>query len=147
MKVILKQNVQGSGKAGDVLNVSDGYAKNFLIKRGLAIEATETAMNELNNKKNSEKYRDDLKKAEAKEIAKTIDGKTIDIKAKSGENGKLFGSVTSKEIADHIKHAFGIEVDKKKISIKSEIKSCGSYEANIKFISGVVAKIIVQVSE
>lgn len=147
MKVILKQDVKGSGKAGDVVNVSDGYAKNFLLKKNLAIEATESELKNLSIKKDSDKYHLEEKKKEIKKIASKIDGKTIYISVKSGSNGRIFGSVTSKEIATQIKQEFGLEIDKRKILLTEHIKNYGSYFVNVKFMPDIVAKINIVVKE
>ncbi len=147
MKVILKQDVKGSGKAGTVINVSDGYAKNFLLKKGLAVEATQGELKALTIKKEADEYHCEMKKKEAQAVALKIDGKTIHIYIKSGENGRLFGSVTSKEIAAKIKEEYGVDIDKKKISLIEHIKTCGTYHVDVKFMPGVVAKMVVIVGE
>lgn len=147
MKVILQQDVQGSGKKGDLINVSDGYAKNFLIKRGLAIAATPQAMNEMKAKEAALQRKIDNEKAAASDIAKGVEGKTLKISCKAGESGKLFGSVTAKEIAEELKKQLNVDVDKRKISLAEEIKSYGTYSADIKLYQGVSAKIFVMVGE
>jgi len=147
MKVILTQDVQGSGKKGEILNVSDGYAKNFLLKKNLAIQATDQAMGELRSKEDAKKRKADQETEAAKKVAAAIEGKTVKVSAKGGENGKLFGSVTSKEIADEIQRQLSFEVDKRKISLDGDIKSFGTYTAEIKLHPGVAAKIYVLVGE
>lgn len=146
MKVILKQDVKGLGKKGELVNASDGYARNFLFPKGLAAEANAQAMSELKNKQQAEKYRIDTETAAAKAAAESISGKTIHITAKAGQNGKLFGSVTSKEIAEKLKAEFGIETDKRKI-IVDDIKQFGTYEFEIKLYQGISAKLYVMVGE
>ncbi len=146
MKVILKQDVKGLGKKGELVNASDGYARNFLFPKGLAAEANAQAMSELKNKQQAEKYRIDTETAAAKATAESISGKTIHITAKAGQNGKLFGSVTSKEIAEKLKAEFGIETDKRKI-IVDDIKQFGTYEFEIKLYQGISAKLYVMVGE
>ena len=146
MKVILKQDVKGLGKKGELVNTSDGYARNFLFPRNLATEANAQAMSELKNKQQAEKYRIDTETAAAKANAERIQGKTIKMTAKAGANGKLFGSVTSKEIAEKVKEEFGIETDKRKI-IVDDIKSFGTYEFEIKLYTGISAKLFVMVGE
>ena len=146
MKVILKQDVKGLGKKGELVNASDGYARNFLFPKGLAAEANAQAMSELKNKKQAEKYRIDTETAAAKAAAERVSGKTIHITAKAGQNGKLFGSVTSKEIAEKVKAEFGIETDKRKI-IVDDIKQFGTYEFEIKLYQGISAKLYVMVGE
>lgn len=146
MKVILKQDVKGLGKKGELVNASDGYARNFLFPRGLAAEANAQAMSEFKNKQQAEKYRIETETAAAKAAAERISGKTVHITAKAGQNGKLFGSVTSKEIAEKVRAEFGIETDKRKI-IVDDIKQFGTYEFEIKLYQGISAKLYVMVGE
>lgn len=146
MKVILLADVKGQGKKGELCNVSDGYARNFLFPKKLAIEADSTALNELKNREESAAHHKKEEIAAAKEIAAKLEGKTVTIKAKAGSNGKLFGSVTSKEIAAEINKNFGTEIDKKKMSV-ADIKNFGEYTAEIKLYQGITAKINVKVSE
>ena len=147
MKVILLQDVKGTGKKGDVKEVADGYARNFLIKKGVAVEANSKNMNELQGQKSSAQHKIDLEIENAKNIQQTIDGKKVTIKAKAGKNGKLFGSVTAGHIADAIEQQFGVKIEKKKISLTLEIKAFGSYEADIRLYKGINAKITAQVLE
>jgi len=146
MKVILKKDVKGLGKEGDVVNVSDGYVRNFLLPKGLATEATEGSLKSLRIQKESDKYHDDLKKKGAQDLADIIHNKTLYIKTKAGENGKLFGAITTKEIAEKIKQDFRLDIDKKKISLSDHIKSYGQYSCEVKFMSkiGALLKIIVE---
>lgn len=146
MKVILKQDVKGLGKKGELVNASDGYARNFLFPRNLAAEANAQSMSELKNKQQAEKYRIDTETAAAKANAERIAGKTIKMTAKAGANGKLFGSVTSKEIAEKVKEEFGISTDKRKIIVE-DIKQFGTYEFEIKLYTGISAKLFVMVGE
>ena len=146
MKVILKQDVKGLGKKGELVSASDGYARNFLFPKGLAAEANAQAMSEFKNKQQAEKYRIDTETAAAKAAAEKISGKTIHITAKAGQNGKLFGSVTSKEIAEKVKGEFGINTDKRKI-IVDDIKQFGTYEFEVKLYQGISAKLYVMVGE
>ncbi len=145
MKVILLKDVKGSGKAGTVLEVADGYARNYLIVKGLAIEATAKNINDLEGKKASAQYKLDTAKAEAEAAAKAINGGKIVIKSKAGQNGKLFGSVTTSIISDKIKEQFGTTIDKKKISLNSDIKAYGDYDVEVKMTQGVNAKLTVSV--
>ncbi len=145
MKVILLKDVKGSGKAGTVLEVADGYARNYLIVKGLAIEATAKNINDLEGKKASQQYKLDTAKAEAEAAAKAINGGKIVIKSKAGQNGKLFGSVTTSIISDKIKEQFGTTIDKKKISLNGDIKAYGDYDVEIKMTQGVNAKLTVSV--
>ncbi len=147
MKVILLKDVKGSGKAGDVLNVADGYARNFLIAKGLAVEANAKNQNDLAGKKASAQHKLDVEKAENEKIAAALDGKKVTIKAKAGQGGKLFGAVTASNVADAIKEQFSQNVDKKKITLSSEIKSFGDFSAVIKMTQGVSCKIDISVTE
>ncbi|MBQ7597384.1 MAG: 50S ribosomal protein L9 [Clostridia bacterium] len=146
MKVILKQDVKGLGKKGQLVSASDGYARNFLFPKGLAAEANAQAMSELKNKEDAEKYRIKTETAAAQQAAKEISGKTIRINARGGQNGKLFGSVTSKEIAEKLKADFGVDVDKRKVVV-DEIKQFGTYEFEVKLYQGISAKLYVLVGE
>ena len=146
MKVVLIQDVKGKGKKGELCNVSDGYARNFLFPKKLAVEADNAALNELKNREESAAHHKKEEIAAAKETAARLDGKTISITAKAGAGGKLFGSVTSKEIAAEIKAKLGIEIDRKKMNV-ADIKNFGEYTAEIKLYQGVTAKITVKVSE
>ena len=146
MKVILKQDVKGQGKKGELVNVSDGYARNFLFPRGLAVEADAQAMNDLKNREEAAKYRDDMEKKSAQAAAGLLTGKTLKLTAKAGQGGRLFGSVTTKEVAEELKKQFGLDIDKRKIAM-ADIKAYGSYEAEIKFSHGITAKLTVIVSE
>lgn len=146
MKVILKQDVKSLGKKGDLVNASDGYARNFLFPKGLAIEANASAMNEFNNKESAKKFHKAEEIKAAQQIADKLSGKTFSLKAKAGANGKLFGSVTSKDVAAQIKAGLNIDVDKRKI-VMEDMKAFGTVEAEIKVYQGISAKVFVQVSE
>lgn len=146
MKVILLKDVKGTGKQGEVKEVADGYARNFLLSKGLALEATPKNLSDLAGKKSSEQHKKDVEKANAQEIADSINKKKITVKAKAGQGGKLFGSVTSGNIADVIEKQLGFKVDKKKIS-SVEIKAFGTYEAEIRLYNGISAKVTVDVVE
>ena len=125
MKVILKQDVKGQGKKGELVNVSDGYARNFLFPRGLAVEADAQAMNDLKNREEAAKYRDDMEKKSAQAAAGLLTGKTLKLTAKAGQGGRLFGSVTTKEVAEELKKQFGLDIEKRKIAM-ADIKAYGS---------------------
>ena len=143
MKVILKADVKNLGKKGELVNTSDGYARNFLFPKGLAVEANATAMND---KESAKKFHKAEEIKAAKEDAAKLDGKTVKVTAKAGANGKLFGSVTGKDISLAVKAKLGIDVDKRKISV-ADIKQFGTYEAELKIYQGISAKISVQVTE
>ncbi len=146
MKVILLQDVKGQGKKGELVNVSDGYARNFLLPRNLAMLADAQAMNELRNKEASVQYHKEMDKKAAEEAAAAMKGKTVTIKARAGQKGKLFGSVTTKEVSDAIKAQLGVVVDRRKISM-NDIKAFGTYTAEIKLLQGVSASVTVEVTE
>ena len=146
MKVILLQDVQGSGKKGDLVNVSDGYAKNFLFKRGLAKEANTKNMAELKAAQAAKDRQQQREIDAANKTASDIGGKTIKISAKAGQGGKLFGAVTAKEVADEVKRQLGVEIDRRRVTM-DDIKSYGSYEADLKLYTGISAKIYVVVGE
>lgn len=146
MKVILTADVKGQGKKGELINVSDGYARNFLFKQKLAVEANNAAMNELKNREASKAHHIEEEKNAAKASCDKVNGKTVKLCAKAGANGKLFGSVTSKEIAEAVEKEFGIAVDKRKIAV-ADIKAFGTYTAEIKFYNGITAKLTVTVAE
>lgn len=145
MQVILKADVKGHGKKGDLVNASDGYAKNFLIPKGLAVVADKTAINELENKKSADQYHKNQEEMRAKELADKLEGKKITFRLKAGENGKLFGSITAKDIAEQIKMQLHLEVDKKKIHIADAIKTLGVTNATVKVYPGISADVKVEV--
>ena len=147
MKVIFLKDVKGSGKKGEVKNVADGYARNMLIPKGLAVEANSSNMNKLEGQQASAQHKIDLDIQNAKNIAETVKGKRVTLKAKAGSNGKLFGSVTAGHVADALKQQFGVETDKKKISLSSDIKNFGSYNAVLKLYNGISEKIDIEVEE
>ncbi|MCQ2471929.1 MAG: 50S ribosomal protein L9 [Clostridia bacterium] len=146
MKVILSQDVKNLGKKGEMVTTSDGYARNFLFPRKLAVEANAQAMTELKNREASQNHKIEVEKAAANEAASKIKGKTVKIIAKAGKNGKLFGSVTAKEIAETVKKQFSIDIDKRKITV-DDIKSFGTFPAQAKFYQGITADFFVMVSE
>lgn len=146
MKVVLLQDVKGHGKKGELCNVSDGYARNFLFPKKLAVEADNAALNDLKNREEAAAHHKQEEINAAKALADVLNGKTITIKAKAGAGGKLFGSVTSKEIATEIKNSLKVEIDKKKMSV-ADIKNFGEYTAEIKLYQGIIAKITVKVTE
>jgi large subunit ribosomal protein L9 len=145
MKVILKQDVKSLGKKESMVEVSDGYARNYLFPRGLAVEASSININVMNTKKEAEKTKKDRELAQARQLAAKIKEATVVIKTKSGENGKLFGSITSKDIADKLKNDFGLDVDKKKINLPEALKSLGTTEVEVKLYPEVSAKLTVKI--
>ena len=147
MKVILKEDVKGLGSKESLVNVSDGYARNYLIPRGLAVEATSVNMNVMKTKKEAEKSKKDRELAQAKELAEKLKNVEVVIKAKAGENGKLFGSITGKDISDYLKKNHKFDIDKKKIALSDSIKALGTYEAEVKLYSGVSTKLTVKIEQ
>lgn len=147
MKVILLQDVKALGKKGELVNASNGYARNFLLPKKLAREANAQAMNEYKNAENSKNYKIATQKAQAEHDKQTLEGKTFKMTAKAGQGGRLFGSVTSKQVAEEIKNQYNIIVDKRKVILESDIKEFGTYSAEVKLYAGITAKIDVQVSE
>ncbi len=142
MKVILTKTVKNVGKAGDVVNVSDGYARNFLLKQNMAIEATSTNLNANTMQKKAEQKAKDEALEQAKVIAKELKGKEVYVKAVTGKSGQLFGSITNKEIADELSK-LGYTIDKKKIVLASPIKSLGRFNVAIKLYAEVTTTIVV----
>ena len=145
MKVILLDNIKGVGKKDEIINASDGYARNFLLPKKLAVEANAENMSKLNNKKEANVYKKDLEKQVAEETAKKLKGILLKIKAKSGENGKIFGGITAKEISENLKEQYKIEIDKKKIELKETIKTLGEFQVNIRLYEGIIGILKIQV--
>lgn len=146
MKVILLQDVKDLGKKDTIANVSDGYARNFLFPKKLAVEASEGALKEIADKKSSLANKKNLELQAAKELADKLNKVEVSIKTKTGENGKLFGSITSKDIADLIKNQHKIPVDKKKIVMNDAIKATGIYQIEVKVYPEISAKVKVTVT-
>ena len=144
MKVILLADVKGTGKKGEIHEVSDGYARNMLIKKGLAKEATAVEINSLKIKNEAQEFHRKEEEKRLKDIASRLNKKVITCKVKAGEKGRIFGSVTSQEIANSLVEQ-GYEVEKRMILLSDPIKSLGHYNVEIKLMSGVIAKIVVKV--
>lgn len=147
MKVVLLEDVKSLGKKGELVNTSDGYARNYLLPRKLAKEANAQAMNELKNAAESKAFKIKTDTENAKAAAAKLQDKTIKIQARAGQKGKLFGKVTAKEVAEAISRQFNVDVDKRKVTIDGDIKAFGSYKAEIKLYTGVVATVTVMVIE
>lgn len=145
MKVILLENVKGVGKKDEIINASDGYARNFLFPKKLAVEANNENLSKLKGKKQSEQYKKDVEKENAEKIAKKLEDIILTIKVKAGDNGKIFGGVTSKEISEELKKQNNIEIDKKKIVLAENIKNLGSFNVTIKLYEGVTGTLKVKV--
>lgn len=146
MKVILKKDIKTLGKTGDVVEVSDGYARNYLFTKGLAAEATKGNMNDLEQKKAADRKKEKEELDEAKKKAELLESKTFKLLVKTGENGRVFGSVTSKEIAEVIKNETKIDIDKRKIELADNIKDIGIYNIGIRLHHEVLAKVKVEVN-
>ncbi len=146
MDVILKADVKGLGKKGQKVKASDGYARNFLFPKGLAVEANAQSLTELRNREQSNQHKLDVEIAAANASKEKLQGKTVKMTAKAGSNGKLFGSVTAKEVAGEIEKQFSVKVDKRKITM-DDIKNFGSYKIEVKLYTNIVAEMTVMVGE
>lgn len=144
MKVILKETVKSIGKKDEIVNVSDGYARNYLFAKNLAVEASNENLSKLKSKKDSEQYKKSKEKEEAEKIAEEISKIKLQFKVKTGENGKVFGGVSSKEIQEQLDTQYGIKVDKKKVELKETIKTLGITKVQIKLYEGVLASLKVE---
>lgn len=148
MKVILTQDVKGTGKKGDVINASDGYARNFLLPRKLAVEANAQTLNDIEVREKARLHHIEVEKAEARSKAEKLEGKSITLHAKAGQAGKLFGAITSKEISAAINEKFSMDIDKKKITIEGgDIKAFGTYNVEVKLYTGINAHLFAVVGE
>ncbi len=146
MKVILLQDVKGSGKQNQIVEVSDGYARNFLLPRKLAKEATQEALNSVEKARAAEKHRDMVRIQEAEEKSRALKGKVIKISARGGEGGKLYGAVTNDQIALALKEQHGVDVDKRKIELEEPIKTAGQVLCTVKLTSGVSTRMLINVT-
>ena len=147
MKVVLLQDVKSQGKKDDLINVSDGYARNYLIPRGLAVEADAKALNDIKNREAAKKHKKDLEIAAANETKQKLEGVIVKIRGKAGADGKLFGSVTSADIADELLRQHGIEIDRKKIVMDAPVKAFGTYSFNVKLYPEIVGTVNIVVSD
>lgn len=147
MKVILLENIKGVGKKDEIINANDGYARNFLIPKNKAIEANAANLSKLKAKQDSNAYKKSEEKKQAEEIKNKLSDITLTIKVKAGQNGKIFGGVTSKEISEQLKEQYKIDVDKRKIEVKETIKNLGIFEIDLKLYEGVTGKLKVNVIE
>ncbi len=145
MKVVLLADVKGQGKKNDVINVSDGYARNFLLPRKLAVEADAKILNEIKGREDSLKHKIEVETAEAKAMAAKMDTILVKITASSGADGRLYGSITAKDIAEHLSKDHGITVDKRKIQLSDPIRAYGKYDLDVKLYTDVTAKVHVLV--
>ena len=140
MKVILLKDIKGTGKKDQILEVSDGFGRNYLLPRKLAVEATSEALNSIEKSKSAAKHREDVKKNEAEQAARDLKGKTVTVKVRAGENGRLYGSITTQEIADALKAQHGVELDKRKIELDEKVTSVGQTTITLKMYAGVSTK-------
>lgn len=147
MKVILLQDVKSLGKKDEIVNVSDGYARNYLLPRNIAVEATKGKVSEIFDKKKAEEKKKEKEMEEAKALSNKLNNIEIILKTKAGSSGKLFGSITNKDIAEVIKSQYKIEIDRKKIILSEAIKALGTYEIDVKVYPEVAAKLKVTVTE
>ena len=145
MKVILLDNIKGVGKKDEIINASDGYARNYLFPKKLAVEANAENLSKLKAKQNSQEFKKNTERDEAKSLAKKLDEITLDIEVKAGENGKIFGGVTAKEISEGLKQKFNIDIDKKKIVLQDTIKNIGTFTVDVKLFEGVTGKLRISV--
>ncbi len=147
MKVILLADVKGQGKKNDVIEVSDGYGKNFLIPRKLAKPADAQSLNDIKVKEGARLYRIETEKKEAQELAERLKTIVVRIKAPGGSDGRLYGSVTAKDVSERLQADFGIAIDKRKITVSEPIRAYGTYHLDVKLYQDVAGKITVQVGE
>ena len=147
MKVILLENIKGVGKKDEIINASDGYARNFLFPKKLAIEANKGNLANLKAKQDSNQFKKNQEKDKAEELAKKLESIVLKIKVRAGESGKIFGGVTAKEISENLKNTYNLEIDKKKIILKENIKTLGTTNVEIKLFEGIVAKLKVSTIE
>ena len=145
MKVILLEDIKGVGKKDEIINASDGYARNFLFPKKKAVEANNENLAKLKSKNESKAYKKEMDLKEAKELAKKMETLTVTLKVKAGENGKIFGGVTSKEISEELKKVHNIEIDKKKFVLSETIKNVGRFSVEVKLNEGVTTKLAVQI--
>ena len=145
MKVILLQDVKGTGRKDQILEVSDGFARNFLLPRKVAREATAEALNSIEKAKEAQQHREDVKKAEAEQKARDLKGKLVVVKAKAGEGGRLYGSVTVQEIADALKAQHGVDIDRRKIELEEPIRTAGQTTFSVRLTAGVATRMLVNV--
>jgi len=147
MKVILTQDVKAQGKKGQLIEVSDGYARNFLFPKKLAIEANAQAMNELKNRESSEKHKIEVETAEAKALAEKLSKIKLVIKTSSADDGRLYGAITSKDLSEQLKKSNGLTIDKRQINLDKPIKTCGDYVIDVKLYTDIVGKLSVSIQK
>lgn len=147
MKVILMQDIKGVGKKDEVINANDGYARNFLFPRKLAVEANTENMSKLKGRQDSVNFKKEQEKENAEKVKKQLSEMLLTIKVKAGENGKIFGSITSKEISTELKKQYSVDIDKKKILLKQAIKEIGTFTIDVKLYEGITGKLKININE
>lgn len=147
MKVVLLQDVKSQGKKDQIIEVSEGYARNFLFPKKLAVIADAKAINDIKSKQSSEMHRIEVEKAKAKELAEKLGSSSVKIVGSAGADGRFYGAITSKDISEAIKAQLGLDIDKRKIELQSQIKAFGTYKVDVKLYTGIVGKLSVQVVE
>lgn len=147
MKVILMQDIKGVGKKDEVINANDGYARNFLFPRKLAVEANTENMSKLKGRQDSVNFKKEQEKENAAKVKKQLSEMLLTIKVKAGENGKIFGSITSKEISTELKKQYNVDIDKKKILLKQAIKEIGTFTIDVKLYEGITGKLKININE
>lgn len=145
MKVILLQDVKGTGKKDQIIEASDGFARNFLFPKKLAVEATPAALNAVNKAKAAEQHREDMRKAEAQELARKLSGRVIRVSARAGEGGRLYGSVTAQEIADALNSQHGVKIEKRRVELPEPIRTASDTEVSVWLYPGITAKMTVKI--
>lgn len=145
MKVILLKDVKGTGKKDQILEVSDGYARNFLLPRQIAREATAEALNAVEHARSAQKHRDDVKRQEAEQKSKELKGKVVILHARGGENGRLYGSITNEQIAEALKSQHGVEIDKRKIELDEPVRTAGQTLFTVKLSAGISTRMLLNV--
>ena len=145
MKVILKADIKGVGKKNEIINASDGYARNFLFPKNLAVEANAENLSKLQAQKDATQFRKNNEKEDAKKLAEKLTKIMVRIEVKAGENGKIFGGVSAKDIAENLEKQHNIKIDKKKIDLKETIKTLGTVTVDIKLFEGVIGKVKVDI--
>lgn len=145
MKVILLQDIKGTGKKDQIMEISDGYARNYLLPRKLAREATAEALNSIEKSKSADQHREAVRRAEAERLAREIKGKVIQLSVRGGDNGKIYGSVTNDQIANALKEQLKVDVDKRKVEIEEPIKTAGQHFFTLKLMAGISTRLLVNV--
>ncbi len=145
MKVILLMDVKGTGKKDQIVEASDGFARNYLIPRKMAKEATPEALNAISRAKSADKHREDVRRAEAEQRARELKGKVIQLTVRGGENGKLYGAVTNDQIAAALKEQHGVEVDKRKLELEEPVRSAGQTTVTLKLMAGISTRMLLNV--